>query len=715
MLNRYRQITLFAVLVTVFMLGVTFAYWYKEQKASTEKREQVFAESAEQMTNIIHLKLSRYELTLRGVKGFYESSAFVNKDEYRSYVDALLLSETISGLQGLAIALHVSQKDKVKHVAEMHDRGVREYRIKPDGERPEYVPIALIEPYSGSNLNAVGYDVSSNPVTKSALLQARDSGEMALSGKVKLIQDAGKDIPAAVMYVPIYDRHMNVDTLEERRDAILGWVSGPFRIGDLIKGLDKQLDHDIAVEIYDGEQVSSATRLYGSGAGHSDLHTLKVIDIGGRRWTFDIRALPAFNDRFPESIQPQIVAGGVVLSLLLGWLVWLLGSGQARAEALAHKMTQELQEAQKDLECTLNAMPDLLFELDLEGRYYHFHSSQESLLAAAPEQILGKKISDVLPIEATATCLAALQEANETGFSSGKQIEIPLNEEPHWFELSVARKDDGRTHSPRFIMISRDITERKLSSNQLRIAAIAFEAQEGMIVTDANNIILRVNQSFTAITGYTAEEAIGQTPSMLNSGRQDQHFYAAMWDSIHHTGAWAGEMWNRRKNGEIYPEHLTITAVKDVNEVVTNYVATMTDITKSKAALDEINMLAFYDPLTHLPNRRLLIERLSQALASSARTGQKGALLFLDLDHFKTLNDTLGHDVGDILLQHVAERLVSAMREGDTVARLGGDEFVVLLEGLGEEALLAAARVESIADKILLSHSHPYQLGAHQS
>ena len=718
MLTRHRQMTFISVLTTVVMFGLIFAYWYKEQKETAEKREQVFAESTDQAINIIHQKLYRFELTLRGVKGFYESSGFVTKDEYRGYVDALQLSETVSGLQALAIALNVPQQDKTAHLADiLHRGGVIGYRIKPDGEREDYAPIALIEPYSGSNLNAVGYDLKSNPATKLALHQARDTGEMALSGKVSLVQDAGQDIPASVMYVPIYDRNMDIDTLEGRRKALVGWVSGPFRIGDLIAGLDKQLDNDVGINIYDGENHTAATLLYtsGVGQGQSDLRAIKVIDIGGRRWTLDLCALPAFNDRFPESIQLQIVAGGVTLSLLLGWLVWLLGSGRARAETMANEMTQELQEAQKDLQCTLNAMPDLLFELDLEGRYYNFHSSQESLLVVKPDQILGKKISDVLSIEATEICLAALQEANQTGFSSGKQIEILLDQEPRWFELSIARKDGGASKTPRFVMISRDITERKLSSNQLRIAAIAFESQEGMIVTDDANIILRVNQSFTDITGYSAEEAVGQSPSMLKSGQHDQHFYAVMWDSINHHGEWAGEIWNRRKSGEIYPEHLTITAVKDVNDIVTNYVATMTDITKSKQALDEINMLAFYDPLTHLANRRLLIDRLAQALASSTRTGQKGALLFLDLDHFKTLNDTLGHDVGDMLLQQVAERLLSVMREGDTVARLGGDEFVVLLESLADDMLAVAARVESIAEKITATIRQPYFLGTHET
>jgi diguanylate cyclase (GGDEF)-like protein/PAS domain S-box-containing protein len=251
-------------------------------------------------------------------------------------------------------------------------------------------------------------------------------------------------------------------------------------------------------------------------------------------------------------------------------------------------------------------------------------------------------------------------------------------------------------------------------SRSMKLAAAVFDSQEGMMVTDADCVILRVNQAFTRITGYTADEAVGQRPRLLKSGKQDAAFYAAMWDSINCTGAWEGEIWNRRKNGDIYPEHLTITAVNDVDGKVVNFVATLADITVSKAAADEIKSLAFYDPLTGLPNRRLLLDRLQHALVASARSGKKAALLFIDLDHFKTLNDTLGHDFGDMLLQQVAARLTACLRKSDTVARLGGDEFVVMLEELSEEHIEAATQTEIAGEKILLALNQPYQLGKHE-
>ncbi|HEY5993568.1 MAG TPA: EAL domain-containing protein [Gallionellaceae bacterium] len=264
------------------------------------------------------------------------------------------------------------------------------------------------------------------------------------------------------------------------------------------------------------------------------------------------------------------------------------------------------------------------------------------------------------------------------------------------------------------ITFIRDITQRKQVEREVRIASAAFESQEGMLITDADAVIQRVNNAFTEITGYTAEEVVGKNPRLLSSGRQDKNFYAAMWRTLEKAGAWSGEIWNRRKNGELYPEHLTITAVKDADGKVVNYVASLADITLRKKSEAEIQRLAYYDHLTNLPNRRLLMERLQQALVSCARRNFGGALLFIDLDNFKSLNDTLGHDIGDLLLQQVAARLTSCIREGDSVARLGGDEFVVLLSELSAVPLKASEQVKIVGEKMIASLSESYRLAAHE-
>jgi diguanylate cyclase (GGDEF)-like protein/PAS domain S-box-containing protein len=279
-------------------------------------------------------------------------------------------------------------------------------------------------------------------------------------------------------------------------------------------------------------------------------------------------------------------------------------------------------------------------------------------------------------------------------------------------QLDCARVAAG-DEPPTVRLALTDITERKRAEAELRVAATAFESQEGMLVTDAATSILRVNQAFTDITGFTAAEVVGQTPRMFKSGRQTAAFYAGMWKDVIRTGEWRGEIWNLHKSGKVYPSWLTITAVKDNDGGITHYVGTLIDITQRKSAEADIEQLAFYDPMTRLPNRRLLLDRLQQALAARARSQRRGAILFIDLDDFKGLNDTLGHDAGDLLLQEVA-RLLSCVRACDTVARLGGDEFVVMLGDLSANPEEAANQAELVGEKILLALTPPALLAGHE-
>lgn len=278
-----------------------------------------------------------------------------------------------------------------------------------------------------------------------------------------------------------------------------------------------------------------------------------------------------------------------------------------------------------------------------------------------------------------------------------------------WVEERCSSSFDEAGKPLRSIGTVQDVTEREELAEQARIAAVAFETQEAMIVTDRSNRIIKVNAAFTQVTGYQEADVIGQNPNILSSGRHDSEFYRKMWAEIIELGRWAGEVWDKSKEGRVYPKWLTITAVKFRGEV-THYVAVFIDISERKRAEEEIRNLAFNDSLTQLPNRRSLMDRLQLSFGQSRRSGHYCALMFLDLDHFKILNDTRGHDYGDLMLREVANRMSLCVRETDSVARFGGDEFVVLLEGLSlksEEAVLQAGH---IAEKIRDSLSQPYHL-----
>lgn len=255
-----------------------------------------------------------------------------------------------------------------------------------------------------------------------------------------------------------------------------------------------------------------------------------------------------------------------------------------------------------------------------------------------------------------------------------------------------------------------DITERKQAEQDLRIAAITFESQEGIFVTDGQWHMLRLNHAFSRITGYATEELIGHPVLRLTTKLQDQAFFDNIDASLHLHKFWQGELWSKRKNGETYPQMTTLTAITDPHGVVNNYIGSFTDISRHKGYEEEIRNLAFYDPLTQLPNRRLLVDRLQHLISLSGRNDTHSAILFIDLDNFKTLNDTRGHDAGDVMLIEAASRLQTCVRDSDTVARLGGDEFVVLLEELSSVREEAIGQADRVSEKIRLLLNEPYQI-----
>lgn len=398
-----------------------------------------------------------------------------------------------------------------------------------------------------------------------------------------------------------------------------------------------------------------------------------------------------------------------------------LSAQNNRLEHEVASRTQLIKGAMEEMQLLLNSMAEGAYGMDTQGNCTFVNKSFLRILGFEHEgEVIGRHIHDLIHhshadgshYPATECHVYAAYQHNQKVHradevfwrKNGSAISVE-----YWVQPIVT--DDIIIGA---IATFIDITERKKVETELKIAATAFDAQESMMVIDADHLILRVNQSFSKMTGYAATEVIGRHVSMFRAGNVDENFYVAIWDRVKKEGSWQGEVQNRRKNGEVYPGHVSISAVKNQDGIITNYVSTLTDITISKAAEEKIKHLAYYDSLTGLPNRRLLLDRLTQALTYSARSGKEGALLFIDLDHFKTLNDTEGHAIGDLLLQQVAGRLTTAVREGDTVARLGGDEFVVMLEDLSDTALEAAAQTETIGEKILEAISQPYRLGTHE-
>lgn len=373
-----------------------------------------------------------------------------------------------------------------------------------------------------------------------------------------------------------------------------------------------------------------------------------------------------------------------------------------------YEMNSELDATQAHLQAILDAIPDLLFEVDTEGRVLRYHAHRSNLLIAPPENFLDKLISDVLPPDAANICMGAIERAALNGSSTGTTYSLQLPQGETWFELSVASMQKSEEEAQHFTVISRNITERKEAEAKLQLAASVFvNAGEGIVVTNTQGIILDVNHAFTRITGYSRDEAIGEKTSMLKSDRHDDGFYRGIWESLNQSDSWSGEIWNKRKNGEIYIELLTINSVKDNTDNTVQYVAIFSDITAIKEHQNQLEYIAHFDALTNLPNRVLLAQRLQSSMKMAQSSGKQLAVAFLDLDGFKEINDLHSHQMGDDVLVSLTQRMKETLRADDTLARIGGDEFVAVFNAL-------ETRSDSLplVGRLLTAAGQPIQIGS---
>ncbi len=383
--------------------------------------------------------------------------------------------------------------------------------------------------------------------------------------------------------------------------------------------------------------------------------------------------------------------------------IWLYRN--VTAERRAERALQQKEYYQRAL---LDNIPHAIWLKDRDGRFLAVNQEFAKVYdAEKPDALVGKTDFDIAPLE-----LAEAYRADDQRVLTSREKlnfeEIVADRGEHkWFETYKAPVMDEQGQLLGTVGFARDISERKKIEENLRLAALVYEnSSEAMLVTDASNKILSANPAFTAMTGYSAEEVIGSDPKILRSDEHDDAFYQAMWQSIDTTGTWHGEIKNRRKNGEIYIEELTINTIFDNNGQPQRRVALFSDITQRKQSEEQIWRQANFDPLTGLPNRSMFRDRLEMEIKKAHRMGQSFALLFIDLDRFKEVNDTLGHDMGDILLKETAHRLQTCVRESDTVARLGGDEFTIILSELDH-----VDDCERIAKNLMQKLSTPFRLG----
>ena len=398
-------------------------------------------------------------------------------------------------------------------------------------------------------------------------------------------------------------------------------------------------------------------------------------------------------------------------ALGIGLLASLLALSAALAMNNAQKRrhVERLDREQALLRSLLDASPDLIFFKDAEGRFIDANQACIDLIGLPREVVIGHSDADFFPAKVAGDFV----ERDRQVLLGGKPLAyretvVDQSGSPQYLDTLKApvRAADGTIIG--VIGVARNVTAKNEDRKRLQLAARVFDhAAEGIIITDPNGIIQAVNPAFSTITGYSSDDAVGQRGNILSSGHHDAAFYERMWGQLQEKGSWQGEIWNRRKSGEIYPQWLNISAVHAEGEDGTsNYVGIFSDISILRSNEEKLDHMAHHDALTDLPNRLLLNDRMEHALQRAEREHAEVGVIFIDLDHFKDINDSYGHSTGDKILCEVARRIAASLREGDTVARLGGDEFVVLLEQLTD-----GDAVEMAANRINASLIAPLQVG----
>ena len=584
------------------------------------------------------------------------------------------------------------------------------HRIYPEVNHFALSPNGVVEqvyPLEG-NEQALGFNQLTDIEQGTDAWMTLQQQQLLLSGPVNLVQ-GGQGLVARY---PV--------TLEDRdggAEQFWGFSNVVIRLEALLKTaqLEKLAEQGYAYKL---DRVDLDTPVTIASSSMAELSEPIKVDmrLPGVRWQLTLAPEEGW---LPAHL---FIVNGIIcfaLAVVVARFVFMALRIKEQKELLTVLLTEQTEVAHASdsrLTSTLQAIPDPLLEIRSDGLVLNARMPNDEFDLNAFFSI-GESYKKHLPQSVVEVFEHVFKEAKQSQTFNHRGALFSLetsNESLHWFEMSVVfqplKWEEGK--QGHFVVLLRDVTVRQESDTQLRIAATAFETQDGILISDQHNRIIRVNKAFQTLSGYSEAEVIGKTPAILQSGRHDNSFYEAMFEQLNRKGAWEGEVWNRRKDGDIYPEWLSISTVLDYKGQISHYVATFKDISERKASERQIRQLHYYDSLTRLANKTLMLEEMSYFIHESSMCQRQGVVLFIDLDHFKDVNDVWGHNIGDQLLQQVAARLTEATHKQDLVARFGGDEFLILLEpvDISRNENRAIYRASHVAEKIEQEFNRPLSI-----
>lgn len=807
-------------------LLMTFVSWYAVRQNIVNQAQERFDFTTQALKSSIEQRAKDYQQITTHAIGLFIASDYVSRADWTHYVQSLELRTLYPALYDVGVIAWVPDEKKTRHIEYVKQHDLNHYEIKPSGNRPFYTPTLYIEHLrnvSQQEKTAIGTDLyATNFVARETIEKAKQSGKTAITQHLTFSKEDTAGLPVVGFYTftPVYLPDFNNTALAPE---LYGFIYTSFSIHEFMQDVLRRNYAFLDITISDKEDGSKNSTIFSTGmckklAFTPSFSSTLSLNIYDRIWILQVDSLPEFENTIDYQKAHILLTSGLLISVLLFGVIWILVNTRQRAYQLAHGMTLSLKEHEQQLYELTSCIKEGIYTLNAEGKitfvnpeaakqlgwtienmlgrnaHYLFQYQHEDGSAYLPENSpilkvlktgeVCEQIEDffchkdghLFPVSLSATPMLrknditgvavsfhdisqrvsmqrAMRENEERlklalhasqdylwdwnietdlmYWSASWWIFLGYEEEAihsreNWeslihpddrasvyhiiqqhFDQRIAHyqaeyrvrqatgcymwvfsrgkvvKRDAHGKATRMTGIISDISQRKQIEEKLLLAESVFEhTLEGIFVTDIHNHIIRVNPAFSQITGYRVEDVCGHDPKFLASGLHDVEFFNEMWLYLRQNGHWQGEIWNVKKSGELFAALLKINMVRNENNEIINYIATFSDITLLKKMQEHLEGLANYDRLTKLPNRNLFYDRLSHAISRIERERAQLAILFLDLDNFKSVNDILGHNAGDEVLQRVARGLLGSVRKSDTVCRLGGDEFVILLEGI---------------------------------
>ena len=713
-------------------LGLVLSLWLAQHQAASmaQIEEARFTQETRAFSDALSQRIAGHTEVVNGLRGLFTANPRLSRLDFERAASEMEVGQRYPGVRNLSFTRWVpgpereAYEARVRADTSLSPEGLPQFKIHPPGERPEYFVAEYLWPMFG-NEGVLGLDISAQPTNLAAMRYSRDSGQTVVSAPFDLLQESSHRA-GIVIRVPVFDP--TAGTAEQR---FVGAVASTLRVYDLVQGLGSQgYLNGIAVAMDDlgpvrpnsGDNVvrplleQTAPGLPGSRP------LVRVLAVHDRRW--QLTFYPTRSFLTPSETRLPWLAGlaAALVSLLLASTVALLVRQRTLALVRAQLSDEARRESEERFRALFNQATVGVAQVDsATGQFVRVNQRYADILGYSPQELVGMTFQSLTHPDDLAADLAHVRRLQSGDVPEYRLEKRYIHKDGHevWGDLTVSSMWASGSAPGYHIAVVQDITARKrmeenLRANEQRLRGILERLPMGLCLVQDDGLISFRNARYVQICGYTQEE-VPDTNTWWQRAYPDATEREAIrqrqLDTLHQGIIPLAEYTIRCADGKYKPVEISGIFVEGGRLI------TMQDLSERKAAEEEINQLAYYDPLTRLPNRRLLMDRLQQALATSARHHRSGALLMLDLDNFKTVNETRGHDRGDALLLQVAHRLRSCVHEDDTVARQGGDEFVVVLEDLGDSPEEAAARAEDVGQRILGVLREPYKIDgdAHHS